>query len=44
MGVDPPIVVILVFAIGFAAGYGVRAWISARRRKIAKKWAGLPFP
>ena len=44
MGVDPPIVVILVFAMGFAAGYGLRAWISARRRKVAKRWAGLPFP
>jgi hypothetical protein len=23
--------------IGFLAGYGVRAWISARRRKAAKR-------
>jgi hypothetical protein len=35
-----PIVEVFVFGIGFAAGYGVRAWISARRRK----WVGLPLP
>jgi arginine exporter protein ArgO len=35
---DPtlPVVVALV-GIGFLAGYGVRAWISARRRKAAKR-------
>jgi len=44
MGVEHPIVDVLVFGIGFAAGFGVRAWISARRRKVAKKWVGLPFP
>jgi hypothetical protein len=44
MGVEPPIIEVLVFGIGFAAGYGVRAWISARRRKAARKWGGVSMP
>ena len=44
MGVEPLIVDMLVFGIGFAAGYGARAWISAKRRNAARKWGNLPLP
>ena len=41
MGVEQPIVDVLVFGIGFAAGFGVRAWISARRSQEVGR---LAFP
>lgn len=28
-----PVVVLLIFVVGFATGYGVRAWRSWRRRQ-----------
>jgi len=42
---SPVLISVLIFAAGFAAGYGLRTWISLRRRvrsQRADSWAGLP--
>ena len=36
---EPPLYVVLV-GLGFAAGYGLRAWFSARRRRAFRRARG----
>ena len=31
---------VVLLGLGFAAGYGVRAWISARRRRAVRRSRG----